>query len=184
LAAVGWARIQDGRRRRVWWFLSSLFVFLTFDELFEVHETLIKPLRNAWDLEGVFYFAWVLVYGPAVVLLAIVFLPLWFRLKSIHRLRLAASALLYVVGAIGFEMLGGARYQASGHEGDIIYALLYTAEESLEMAGLIVFVASLLYLLADDVSDVSVCFHTSDSKSPSKSTTTRGGQSGESVRPT
>lgn len=51
-------------------------------------------------------------------------------------------------------MLGGARYQSAGYGGDIIYFLIYTAEEGLEMAGLIVFAASLIYLLADDLAEL------------------------------
>lgn len=94
LTVVWWARVDDGWRRWVWSLLVLLFVFLAFDELFEVHERLIKPLREAWNLSGLLYNAWVVVYAPAAGLLGIVFLPIWLRLKPLHRLRFAASAIL------------------------------------------------------------------------------------------
>ncbi|MDH3223276.1 MAG: hypothetical protein OEO23_06130 [Gemmatimonadota bacterium] len=158
LAAVAWARWGDGWRRWVWGFLAALFMFLAFDELFGVHEALIEPMRQAWELSGLFYFSWILVYVPATVLLGAIFLPVWLKMKPRDRLRFAASAVTYLAGAVGLEMVGGARYEAVGAAGDTVYALIYTAEESLEMAGLILLLASLLYLLADELGEVTVTF--------------------------
>lgn len=158
LVVVSWARRDDGWRRWVWAFLAALFVFLAFDELFEVHETLIEPLRQAWQLSGLLYYSWILVYLPATLLLGIIFLPVWLRMKPGHRIRFAAAAVTYLVGAVGLEMLGGARYERAGEAGDVLYALIYTAEEALEMAGLILFLASQMFLLADEVGELRMTF--------------------------
>ncbi len=147
LALVYRVRTEDGWRRTVWAFLACVFVFLSFDELFEVHERFIEPLREAWHLTGIFYYSWVLVYVPIVVLLAALFLPIWLRLSMGHRSRLAASAITYITGAVGLEMVGGARYESVGSGQDMMYSLISTGEETLEMAGLIIFVAAQLRLL-------------------------------------
>ena len=127
--------------------LAVLFTSLAYDELFSVHERLIDPLREALDLSGALYFAWIPVYAVAVLAVGGLFWGVWRRLGRRHRFWFAAAATTYLIGAVGFEMLGGARY--SGEEGDLVYGLLYTIEESLEMAGLILFLYALLALLAE-----------------------------------
>lgn len=146
LLVVVW-RTRRGGGRWAWMLLAGLFTFLTYDELFSVHERLIDPLREALDLSGALYFAWIPVYAVAVLAVGGLFWGVWRRLSRRQRFWFAAAATTYLIGAVGFEMVGGARY--SGEEGDLVYGLLYTIEESLEMAGLILFVYALLALLAE-----------------------------------
>lgn len=146
LLVIVW-RTRQGGGRRAWVLLAAVFGFLSYDELFSVHERLIDPLRDALDLSGVFYFAWIPVYAAVVLAVGALFWGEWRRLGRRHRFWFATAAATYLIGAVGFEMVGGARY--SGEEGDLVYGLLYTMEESLEMAGLILFVYALLTLLAD-----------------------------------
>ncbi len=110
-----------------------LFLFLAFDELFGLHEHLIVPLRDLLDTSGLLCFSWTIVYGVAVVLVAVAFFPVWFALESIPRFWFAAAAVVYLTGAVGFEALGGARLEAVGREGDIVYGALYTIEEFMEL---------------------------------------------------
>lgn len=49
---------------------------------------------------------------------------------------------MYVGGAVGFEMLGG-RYASIHGLDNLGYVLLVTAEEGLEMSGVILFIRSL-----------------------------------------
>ncbi|MDH4115820.1 MAG: hypothetical protein OEZ14_15335 [Acidimicrobiia bacterium] len=144
LLAVTYRRI--GQPARVWYALSALAAFLSFDELFAVHERLIEPVRERFDLGGALSFAWVPVYGILLVALIAVLARTWWRLHPRIRILSAISGLLYVIGAIGFEMAGAARY--TGEEGDLIYGILYTLEESFEMAGMVLAVFTLLTLLS------------------------------------
>lgn len=146
LLVVVW-RTRHGGGRWAWLLLAAVFTFLSYDELFSVHERLIEPVREALNLSGVFYFAWIPVYAAVVLVVGGLFWGAWRRLDRRHRLWFAAAGVTYLLGAVGFEMLGGARY--SGAEGDLVYGLLYTVEESLEMAGLILFIYALLALLAE-----------------------------------
>jgi len=140
----------------IWAFLSGLFLFLAFDELFKVHELLIDPLRETLGTFGLLYFAWVIVYGAGVVLLSFLFFPVWWRLNKTVKLWLALSAIIYLGGALGFEMVGGAYFEAIEQKGDLIYGALYTIEESLEMAGLIMFIYALLLLLQKEFDEVTI----------------------------
>jgi hypothetical protein len=126
----------------IWLMLAALFLFLGFDELFAVHERLGRPVREAWNLSGIFFFAWVLPYGAAVLLLAMLFLPVWWRLNQRSRFWLSMSAATYLAGALGMEMIGGLYRQP-----DLLFVSLATIEESLELAGLIMLTYSLLLLL-------------------------------------
>lgn len=53
------------------------------------------------------------------------------------------------MGAIGFEMLGG-RYAELYSNKTILYALLYTCEEFLEMFGVALFIYALLSYIVDE----------------------------------
>lgn len=146
LDAVRRGRRAVSRPYRMWGFLSALFVFLSFDELSRFHENISVPLPEAVNATGLFHFSWIVVYGAAVLVLALCFLPEWRRLAAPVRRWFMLAAAAYMTGAVGFEMLGGARFAATGG-GDVLYALAYTAEEALEMAGLILLVYALLSLL-------------------------------------
>jgi len=50
------------------------------------------------------------------------------------RRRLRAAGLIFLVGAIGFEVIGGA-YASDHGQSDMVYALIASAEEALEMLG-------------------------------------------------
>lgn len=155
LLAVVW-RVNPAvvRRPVAWPVLAAVFGFLGYDELFGVHERMIDPLRERFELSGAFSFAWILVYGVLVVAVGAMFWAPWRRMEPRLKRWFAASAVVYVAGAIGFEMVGGSVY--TGTEGDIVYGLVYTIEESLEMAGLIMFIFALLSLLAGHWPQVSL----------------------------
>jgi hypothetical protein len=134
----------------IWLFLAALFVFLAFDELFEVHERLIRPIRESLNLSGFLFFAWVVVYGVGVVVLTTTFALTWWRLHRRVKLWLGWSATTYLAGALGLEMIGAKYYEAMGKKFDLVSGVLYTIEESLEIAGLIMLVHSLLLLLQSE----------------------------------
>jgi len=148
LLALVWGSRRGEARALAWLLLVPVFLFLSFDELFGVHEHLIEPLREALNTSGLLYFSWTVVYAIGVVAIAAAFFPVWWALEARQRLWFASAAVIYVSGAVGFEALGGARLEAVGTEGDLVYAALYTAEEALEMAGLIVFMYGLLVMVA------------------------------------
>jgi hypothetical protein len=51
------------------------------------------------------------------------------------RIGLAASAIVYVAGAVGMEMAGAIYLGARKVDRDLIYILMFTLEETLECSG-------------------------------------------------
>lgn len=130
-AARAWSR-----ERVVWLLLAVLCLFLAADELFMIHEKLVRPVRQALDLGGLLYFSWVVVYGAAVLVLAALLLPFWWSMPARQRIIYLAGAVVYLFGALGVEMLGGRHLEMHGGR-NFAYFLLFTAEESMEIAGLL-----------------------------------------------
>ena len=71
------------------------------------------------------------------------FMPFILGFKGVDRALLLGSAVVFLSGAIGMEMIGGSVAEVAGID-NLRYRLLATAEESLEFAGLLLF---LLFLL-------------------------------------
>lgn len=126
-----------------WLSLSFIFLFLAFDELLSIHEKLGVVFKEVFDTSGFFHYAWVIPYGIAVFALLILYTKFLFKLpKNTLSLFLLAGG-LFILGAIGFEMIGGNHMsQFGGH--NLMTALYYTCEELFEMIGISVFIYALL----------------------------------------
>ena len=138
---------RAGDAGRIWLVLSFVFVFLALDESISIHERLIDPLREAWNVTGIFYYAWIIPYGIGVVLLAICTFPTFWRLPKKIRFWFGLSAAIYLLGVIGLEMVSGQYLVLMNEKKDIVWILMVTLEETLEMAGLIILAYAQLSLL-------------------------------------
>lgn len=142
-----------------WFFLAGVFAFLTLDEFAFLHERLMDPMRRLVGSDGVLHFAWVVPYGIAVVLFSLWMGPKILRIRSGPRTWFILAAAAYLTGALGFEMLGGWRLTAIGGEAnrpELVYELLTTVEETLEMVGLILLIRGQLELLHPAVRRIEV----------------------------
>ncbi len=63
------------------------------------------------------------------------------------RLRFITAGVIFLVGALGIEMLGAREADLHGYS-TVTYCLLFTVEEMLEMLGIILFIYALLTHLA------------------------------------
>ena len=144
-------------RSKVWAGLAAVFVFLSYDELFGIHEHLTRPMREALHTTGLLYYPWMIAY--AVPLLAVIawFFPTWRRLEAVARTRLVVAGSLYVLGAVVMEMIGGAYDEAFGRR-TLGWGLLVAVEEALEMAGLIVLAHALFMLLRPSAGGAPIVF--------------------------
>lgn len=153
---AGIASNQGGRRARPWSGLAILFVGFSLDEAASLHERLIAPLRNLFDItEGVFFYAWVLAAIPAVVLLGLVYARFILGLRQPHRGRFLLAASLFLGGALGMELVGGVIDSAYDPGDQVLYQIVVVLEEWLEMLGLIVFLHALLSYAAE--LDLTAC---------------------------
>jgi hypothetical protein len=156
---------RAGDSSRIWLVLSIIFVFLALDESISIHERLIDPLRETWNLSGIFYYAWIVPYGIGVVLLGAFWFPVFWRMQKKLQLWFGLSAAVYLAGVIGLEMISGKYLVSMNESKDIVWILMVTLEEVLEMAGLIILVYALLLLLLHNYNGFSILI--SDPGSPS-----------------
>lgn len=146
-ALVWWTSAEREPGSKVWLFLAFVFGFLALDEFAMIHELLIEPVRTSLDTGGLLYFAWLIPYAAAVVVIGAAVAPAIWRLGNRFRALFGVAALLYLGGAMGVEMLGGRYYEEQEATVDLKYRLFQTVEETLEFSGLIALVYTLLELL-------------------------------------
>lgn len=154
LLEIGLYKRQAGKRfAPQWLFLAGLFFYLAFDEVMQVHEQLIEPLRSLLAAHGVLYFAWIAVGGPLGILIAGLYFPFFVRLPRRVQVWACLGAGTYVMGAIGVEMVGGWYYDKF-HVWDQGYFLITTVEETMEMVGISLFIRGLLEYMADNTGTI------------------------------
>ena len=144
-------------RSKVWVSLAAVFVFLSYDELFGVHEQLTRPMREALHTTGFLYYPWIIAYVAPLLAVIAWFFPTWRTLEAVARTRLLVAAALYLLGVIVMEMIGGAYDEAFGRR-TLGWGLLVAVEESLEMAGLIVLADTLFMMLRPSAGGAPIVF--------------------------
>lgn len=125
------------------------------DEILSLHEKTIEPVRNALQTGGLFYFAWVIPASVLVLVLLLVFLGFLAHLPTRTRNLFLIAGTIYVGGALGLEMVGG-YYVESDRVENIMYVILVTIEELLEMLGVIVFIHALLSYISKYIKGINL----------------------------
>ena len=143
-----------------WLFLTLIFFFLSLDEIAQFHELSITPLRTRFELTGFFHYAWIVPATLAVVLFVLAYAKFIARLPARTRQLFLLAGAVYIAGALGVEAVSGK--QASLHgEHNLTYHAIITVEELFEMAGITLFLYSLLDYIGRQFSGLT--FHiTSD----------------------
>ena len=140
---------------RSWMILSGVFLFLAIDEMVSIHEFFVlEPVRESMGLSGIFYFTWVL---PAIIILAVFVIAFSKFLRSLNRktrMQFILAGVVFVLGAVGCEMIGG--YVAEGYFeakstgaavprlSVYLYNILVIFEEGMEMLGVVLFIHALI----------------------------------------
>jgi len=161
-------KAAGSRWSRHWRLLSVTFVYLSLDELTEIHEQAILPVRAVLHTSGVLTFAWVVVAVPLVAVFGLVYLRFLRAQSSVLRWTFVLSAVVYLGGAVGMEMAGSPVYDAAAvpvvttvvTDGgapqvaetvvvhDVPYAFVVGLEEGLEMLGALMFLGAVTTALA------------------------------------
>ena len=119
-----------------WKAMTVVFLFLALDEVVAIHEKKDALGQRVFLPSGIFRRAWVVPYGIATFIFAVLTLPSLVRLPASTRNGLVIAGGLYVTGAIGFELLGGViRDYAPGPWITKSYSICVLCEEVLEMLG-------------------------------------------------
>jgi hypothetical protein len=143
------------RATQVRWFGASvIFALVTLDEFTYMHQRLSDAMHDVAGTHGALRFAWVLVYLPLVVVLAVVYLPFWRSLERRLRYRILVAAVLFAGGSGGIELIKGAIYD--DEHWTLSYGLVASLSDSLELVGLAILVTTLLEHLATSTRSVDV----------------------------
>jgi uncharacterized membrane protein len=143
---------RQGKQNLPWWGLAIGFVLMSFDEAAMIHEGLVGAalVRYFGRGEGILYFTWYKLYIPIVLLVGLLYVRFLLRLPLRYSLRLLLAGVVFLSGAIGFEMLES--YVAShGLRGRSVSQLF---EETGEMLGVVLAIHALLLYLADNNVDL------------------------------
>lgn len=152
-----WKAGGTGKKARwIWLFMSFVLLFLALDEFCEIHENLSAPFHERFDTSGLLYYAWVIPYGIAAILVLLFFVPVWWKMGKRIRLLFAISVIMYFTGAVAFEMFGGREFEQLGDQLDLKCCLLATVEETLEMGGMILLIYTLMKLINEEFDDLSI----------------------------
>ena len=143
---------EKRRLRRGWFALAGLALLLSLDEVAGLHESAIGVMRAALDLPSLLYYAtWTI---PAVIAVVAFVVWQWRFFRELPRplaIRIAAGGALYVVAAVGFEVLQSVLLSRAGGGERWTPFLQVTVgvEEGLEMAAAAVVLLAVLRHLAD-----------------------------------
>lgn len=148
LIIISRSKKQNKKTYISWLILSFIFFFLALDEGIGIHERLNQVVRYYFEGIGTLFSLWMIPYSVLLVLFIATYLRFWLSLPDKYRKLFLISGVLYVGGALGINMVAGAYGVINGSD-TIIYNLLTTLEESLEMIGIIIFNFSLLSYLTD-----------------------------------
>lgn len=152
LAIIATTRLEIEKAKRFWWAMSGIFIFLGLDEIFRIHEKIEGNVTFVNDSLGFFLYNWIVYYGIALLILAILFFKPLLSLPKKTLYQFIAAGLIFVTGAIGIENLTG--YLISHQPlperliiNNPMFFSLYTVEELLEMMGVAYFIFAMLQFL-------------------------------------
>lgn len=163
LAAIAARTRQEGDRDSSRWAILALgMAAMAYDEGFSVHERFIEPVRallgrdDPTDL-GALYYAWIIPGTALVIVVGLFFLGFLRRLPAWTRRRFVLAGALYLTGILVLEAIGGWYDARRGYE-NMVYAVICSAEEGAEMAGMIVFLAALLRTVNERFGELRIRF--------------------------
>lgn len=131
-----------------WLLISVVFFLMSIDETAGFHETVDVPLRDHFELTGLFYNPWVFFGAFFVALFATALIPFLLTLPRHIAILFVISGAIYVGGALGLEPLD-AFFENTQGAGSLLQIISTTVEETLEMLGLTLFLHANMLFMAD-----------------------------------
>ncbi len=125
-----------------WLVLGLLFLALSIDEAVMFHEMIDKLISFKVSTSGFLLFPWAVVGLGFALTVFLVYGKFLLQLPPRFALLFVSSGALFVGGAVGMEFLAGSVIDQFG-VASIYHTIVQTIEESLEMAGSILFFYSL-----------------------------------------
>jgi hypothetical protein len=156
LAAIATVHRHDGLGFAGHWLILSLvFLYLSLDEAAQLHELSIPPIRSAFGATGLLYYGWIVPAGICLALLVLSYRRFLRSLPTRTRHLFLLAGAIFVGGAIGIEAVSGLHASVHGEE-NLIYHLIITVEELLEMSGVVLFIYALMDYMGHQIG--RLCF--------------------------
>lgn len=144
-AVAGYVSIHAKLHRRTWKFFTAVCIYFSLDETALLHERLNVVFKDFGESLPIATYAWIIPGAIIAALIVVVLLRLVVSLPRLSRNGLFIGGILFVIGALGLDAIGGLSFLASGYSS--LFVVLATMEEALEMTGVAILIASLLYLV-------------------------------------
>jgi hypothetical protein len=160
LAIIALAGRRHGRPYPLQWGLLSIgFALLSLEEIIGVHSQATKVLRtvaSSTDGAGLVY---ILVLGAMAVVGIIVLVALFGRfflhLPRRWRILFGIGLVIYLIGVLASDAVGDVLRSAFGEAG-LVYIVVLTLEEALEMIGVLIVIYGLLEYIRTFVGGVRI----------------------------
>jgi len=101
-------------------------------------------IKSYIDLSGIFYFSWVIIGIPLVLLFIFLYRKFVIDIPIKNRFQFILSGILFLSGALGMELIDGWYLASIDGTANFTYMMMTTLEETLEMLGSAFFIYSLL----------------------------------------
>lgn len=122
--------LPDARR---WAAVAGVLLYLSFDEVAGVHETVSSLSAISWTIP----------FGLLALVVGAWMLPFVLRLPAPTRNGLIASGVIYIAGAVGIELIAS-QFFDEANKRQFSYAFYTVAEEGMEMLGVVGVIRTLL----------------------------------------
>jgi hypothetical protein len=140
---------------RQWQGMGLIFFFLSLDEAAVLHERFIGIFELFVQPTGIFYFGWVIIAIPLVILVGIAYFRFFLHLPPKMKILFVVSAFFYLAGAVGMEMVGGWFAEAYG-ENRPLYNVITTVEEIFEITGILTLIYTLLLYMSQNFNELKL----------------------------
>jgi hypothetical protein len=148
LGVIAVTKRQAGDRyRRHWTGLALIFLALSIDDASDLHGHTSYQLQATFETGGFLAYAWVIPAAVACVVVGLAYLRFLSDLPAPIRWRFLIGGALFITGALVMEMIEG-RYDTQHGVENMPYRIMVAIEESLEMAGVVIFISALLSYLS------------------------------------
>ena len=136
-----------------WFWLSIIFCYLSLDESISIHEDF--KLRFLFNKNHILYNdSWVIAFSILVGIFIFTYRRFLQNLPQKTRKMFIISGCIYICGSAGLEIVGSFTQEFYG-KASMIHALIVTAEEFLEMIGIVVFINTLLAYVESEIDTIS-----------------------------
>ena len=143
VALLTWRALD--RYRYHWAGLGLIFLGLSVEESADIHGAVSHKMQNVYETGGIMTYPWVLPAAMLALVVGVLYIRFLRDLNPYTRRLFIIAGCIYLGGALGMELVEAAYESRFG--ADFVYLLMVTVEETVEIAGAILFLtASLLYL--------------------------------------